>query len=120
MRTRHIFYDIIDILQDGKMHTIEEMSVKLQISRSTCIRHLNDLSTHYQIRTFVGGRHGGVKLIGQKKVNVNLNDEKLKTIIAHLKLLNDPEIQEFTNSLDSLINREKEDANWYRSYNTKK
>ena len=119
MQTRHIFYDILGILQDGKLHTINEICSKLQISRSTCVRHLNDLSMHYQIRTFVGGRHGGIKFIGQRKVDVTLNDDKLGQVVSHLKLLDDPDIQSFANSLENLLKRDEDDDKWYRSYNTK-
>lgn len=63
MRTRFIQNDIIAYLQDYRKHTMQDLCNELNISRSTCIRHLNDLSMYYNIQTFVGRYNGGVKLV---------------------------------------------------------
>ena len=103
MRSRYIQNDIIAILQDGKLHRMQEICNELAISRSTCIRHITDLSIHYNIQTFVGGRDsGGVQLIPEQKVSVkNLNTDDLQLIISKLSLLqnDNPRIRNFIHNL---------------------
>lgn len=101
MRTRFIQNDILNFLQDYQLHTMQEICNELDISRSTCIRHLNDLSMHYNIQTFVGGRNtGGVKLLGKKKIEVCLNDDELQLVINNLELL-----QGSNSNIDLFINK---------------
>lgn len=103
MRSRYIQSDIIAYLQDGKLHTMQELCDELAISRSTCYRHITDLSIHYNIQTFVGGRNsGGVRLIPEQKVSVkNLNADDLQLIISKLSLLqnDNPRIKTFIHNL---------------------
>ena len=103
MRSRYIQSDIIAYLQDGKLHTMQELCDELAISRSTCYRHIIDLSIHYNIQTFVGGRNSsGVRLIPEQKVSVkNLNVDDLQLIISKLSLLqnDNPRIKDFIHNL---------------------
>lgn len=104
MRTRLIQNDILAFLQDYKVHTMQEICNELEISRSTCLRHLNDLALHYNIQTFVGGRNGGVRLIGEQKVSVeHLNSDDLQLIISKLSLLqnDNPRIKSFIHKLSA-------------------
>ena len=101
MRTRYIQNDIIALLQDGKFHKMQDICNELGISRSTCMRHINDLCLHYNILTFVG-RTGGVQLIPEQKVSVkNLNADDLQLIISKLSLLqnDNPRIKAFIHNL---------------------
>ena len=103
IRSRYIQSDIIAYLQDGKLHTMQELCDELAISRSTCYRHIIDLSIHYNIQTFVGGRNSsGVRLIPEQKVSVkNLNVDDLQLIIRKLSLLqnDNPRIKDFIHNL---------------------
>lgn len=89
MRSRYIQNDIIAYLKDYKLHTMQEICTELDISRSTCIRHLNDLSLHHNIQTFSGRYNGGVRLVGKKNIDVDLNDDELQLVIDKLELLQD-------------------------------
>ena len=83
MRSRYIQNDLLAFLQDGKLHKIADICFELEISRSTCIRHINDLSKHYNIQTFVGKHNGGVQLINKKKLDVDyLKNDDLQLITA--------------------------------------
>ena len=103
MRSRYIQNDIIAILQDGKLHTMQDICSELAISRSTCRRHITDLSIHYNIQTYVGGRDsGGVQLILEEKVSVKgLNNDDLQLIISKLSVLqnDNPRIKKFIHNL---------------------
>lgn len=110
MRTRFIQNDILAFLQDYKMHNLQEICNELEISRSTCIRHLNDLSMHYNIQSFSGRYTGGIKLIGKKQIDVNLTDDELQLVINQLELLqNSDNIKAFKNRLARLIEKEQKD-----------
>lgn len=102
MRSRYIQNDLLDFLQDGKLHKIADICFELEISRSTCIRHINDLSKHYNIQTFVGKHNGGVQLISKKKLDVDyLQNDDLQLIIEQLELLQNSNVnvKRFVNSL---------------------
>ena len=94
MRSRYIQNSILHLLEDNKLHTMKEICEKLEISRSTCIRHINDLSLHFNITTFVGRNNGGVQLNGVINPNIVLTKEELRVLNMALDLLNDtkPEI----------------------------
>lgn len=47
MKSRYIQGGIISILQDHKVHTIEEMAKKLEVAKLTVFRHISDISTFY-------------------------------------------------------------------------
>lgn len=63
MRSKFIQSEIIHELSDFKLHKTSDIANKLELSRMTVYRHIIDLSFHYPILTFCGGRDsGGVKL----------------------------------------------------------
>lgn len=102
MRSRYIQNDLLSYLQDGKLHKLADICNELEISRSTCIRHINDLSLHYNIQTFVGRHNGGVQLVGKKKIDIDyLKNDELQLIIEQLELLQNSNgnIKKFVNSL---------------------
>ncbi len=110
MRTRFIQNDILAILQDYQMHTLHEICNEVEISRSTCIRHINDLSMHYNIQSFSGRYNGGVKLIGRKQIDVNLTNDELQLVIKQLESLQGSKnIEAFANKLARLIEKEQND-----------
>ena len=87
MRNRTIQTDLLNYLQDFKVHKTRDICIDLSISRSTCIRHINDLSIYYDIRTIVG-LNGGIQLINNKNIIVDfLTNDELQLIINHLGLL---------------------------------
>ena len=64
LKSRSITADILNILSDGKLHTMNEISVKVEVSRKTVGKHIQSLSYRYPIETFKGGdkNKGGVYL----------------------------------------------------------
>ena len=111
MKSTYISKDIIAFLQDNKKHTISELCNEVEISRSTALKHLNELSMHYNIQTFVGRYGGGIRLI-DKKVDVNyLSDDDLQLIIKQLGLLQDPNsnIKKFVRSLSSHLEEKEQE-----------
>lgn len=64
MRTRYIQNGILNILSDNKLHTLREISEKLEVSSKTIYNHIKDLSVDYPITSFKGGqRKGGYVLL---------------------------------------------------------
>ena len=89
LKKSSITADILDVLTDFKVHTIDEIAFKVEVSRSTVKRHINSLSYRYPIQTFRGGiNRGGVCLdkdyIHQGKV---LTNDELQVINKALTLL---------------------------------
>lgn len=89
LKKSSITADILNVLTDCKVHTIDEIAFKVEVSRSTVKRHINSLSYRYPIQTFRGGiNRGGVCLdkdyIHQGKV---LTNDKLQVINKALTLL---------------------------------
>ena len=63
LKKSSITADILNILSDNKIHTMNEIAEKLEISRITVVRHIQSLSYRYPIQTFCGGiNRGGVYL----------------------------------------------------------
>lgn len=112
MRSKYIQNDILAYLQDNKHHTLQDICNEVEISRSTAIRHINELSMHYNIQTFVGRYGGGIKLV-DKKIDVNyLSNDDLQLIIDKLEQLqgSNPNIKKFIRSLGNHL-EEKEQEN---------
>lgn len=89
LKKSSITADILNVLTDCKVHTIDEIAFKVEVSRSTVKRHINSLSYRYPIQTFRGGiNRGGVCLdkdyIHQGKV---LTNDELQVINKALTLL---------------------------------
>ena len=63
LRASSITADILNVLSDGKRHTMQEIAQTLEVSERTVRRHIQSLSYRYPIETFCGGiERGGVKL----------------------------------------------------------
>ena len=63
LKMSSITADILNILSDGKVHTMQEISDEIEVSRRTVIRHIQSLSYRFPIETFCGGiNRGGVFL----------------------------------------------------------
>lgn len=63
LRSSSITADILNVLMDGKLHTIDGIAEIVEVSRSTVKRHIQSLSYRYPIETFKGGeKRGGVYL----------------------------------------------------------
>lgn len=63
LRKSSITADILNILSDCKIHTINEIADEVEVSRSTVKRHIQSLSFRYPIQSFCGGvNRGGVYL----------------------------------------------------------
>lgn len=63
LKKSSITADILNVLSDGKVHTISEIARKVEIHYNTAHRHIQSLSYRYPIDTFCGGdKRGGVYL----------------------------------------------------------
>jgi len=63
LRSSSITADILNVLMDGKIHTMREIADELGVSWRTVQRHIQSLSYRYPIETFCGGeKRGGVYL----------------------------------------------------------
>lgn len=63
MRSRFVWYGVLEILSDYKVHTIQEMADKLEVSYITVQRHIADASLYKPIVTNRNGKDRGVKLL---------------------------------------------------------
>lgn len=63
LKASSITADILNILSDGKKHTMSEIALAVEVSERTVRRHIQSLSYRYPIETFCGGiERGGVYL----------------------------------------------------------
>lgn len=63
LRSSSITADILNVLMDGKIHTMGEIARIVEVSRQTVHKHIQSLSYRYPIETFFGGdKRGGVYL----------------------------------------------------------
>lgn len=80
--------DIINILSDCKLHKMQEIADKVEVSEKTVRSHIQSLSYRYPIQTFCGSKNGGVKLdenyLHQGKIRSN---DELQLIEKALILL---------------------------------
>lgn len=89
LKKSSITADILNVLSDCKIHTMQEIADEVEISEKTVRRHIQSLSYRYPIQTFRGGiNRGGVCLdkdyIHQGKV---LTNDELQVINKALTLL---------------------------------
>ena len=96
LRNSSITADILNVLSDGKLHRMQDIADKVEVSRQTVHKHIQSLSYRYPIETFVGGRDsGGVKLdntaIHQGKI---LTRDELQIISKALRLLQESECKD--------------------------
>ncbi len=100
MRRRDVQADILALLQNGRIWTIQRIADEIEIHYSTAFRHIHALSYRFNINIFRGGeKKGGVQLIIERKVSVeNLNNRELDLIIVQLL-----QIKEKTESIEKFI-----------------
>ena len=107
LKMSSITADILNILSDGKVHTMQEISDEIEVSRRTVIRHIQSLSYRFPIETFCGGiNRGGVYLdkdyIYQGKT---LSIDELQIINNALSLLQKQNANVDQKLLHSLLNK---------------
>ncbi len=97
--------DIINILSDCKLHKMQEIADKVEVSERTVRKHIQSLSYRYPIQTFCGNKNGGVKLdenyLFQGKIRSN---DELQIIEQALRLLQKSGADVDQKLLESLIN----------------
>ncbi len=88
IRSRSITADILNVISDGKIHTMQEIADEVECSRRTVIRHIQSLSYRFPIETFCGGdARGGVLLDRKYIVNGKIiSNEKLNIINQALEM----------------------------------
>ncbi len=70
LRGSSITADILNVLMDGKVHTMTEIAEVVEVTRKTVQKHIASLSYRYPIETFHGGeKRGGVYLDKQYIAN---------------------------------------------------
>lgn len=89
LKKSSITADILNVLSDCKVHSLQEIADEVEVSKMTVRRHIQSLSYRYPIQTFCGGiNRGGVCLdkdyIHQGKV---LTHDELQVINKALTLL---------------------------------
>ena len=63
LKKSSITADILSLLSDSKVHTLQEIADEVEVSKITVHRHIQSLSYRYPIETFCGGiNRGGVYL----------------------------------------------------------
>ena len=96
LKKSSITADILHVLNDGKVHTMQQIADEVEVSERTVRRHIQSLSYRYPIETFVGGdKRGGVFLdksaIHQGKI---LSRDELQIISMALRLLQESECKD--------------------------
>ena len=96
LKKSSITADILHVLNDGKVHTMQQIADEVEVSERTVRRHIQSLSYRYPIETFVGGdKRGGVFLdksaIHQGKI---LSRDELQIISKALRLLQESECKD--------------------------
>lgn len=98
LKKSSITADILNILSDCKVHTMQEIANEVEVSEKTIRRHIQSLSYRYPIQTFCGGvNRGGVYLD--------------KDYIHQGKILTTDELQVIAKALTMLQNSESKDVN---------
>ena len=108
LKKSSITADILNILSDCKIHSMQEIANEIEVSRQTVYNHIQSLSYRYPIQTFCGGiNRGGVYLdknyIYQGAI---LSNDELQLIVKGLSLLQKTNDQNLDNEmLSNLIDR---------------
>lgn len=115
MVSRNIQADILAMLSDGEVHTLQSIADKVEVSKITVFRHVKSLSYRHNIQTFKGGvDKGGVRMIIDKKVTVEkLDDNELHLIIDKLSSMQNAtvNIKKFINDLVLIKEIKEKDKN---------
>lgn len=106
VRNKNIQADILSLISDGKVRTLQTIADQVEVSKITVFRHIQSLSYRYNIETFCGGiERGGVRLITNDEVSVKkLNSNDLQLILSKLESLQDSNIriQDFIHRLTTI------------------
>ena len=122
LRKSSITADILNILSDCKIHTINEIADEVEVSRSTVKRHIQSLSFRYPIQSFCGGINRGGVYLDKNYVyqGQTLTNDELQIIGRALKLLQKSESEcDYQDLISSLIERYslpdiKENRKWLK------
>lgn len=103
LKASSITADILNVLSDGKKHTMQEIANTLEVSERTVRRHIQSLSYRYPIETFCGGIERGGVWLDKKYLNESriFTKEEIEIIIKGLQLLKEKEDNVV---IDKLIN----------------
>ena len=108
LKKSSITADILNILSDCKIHTINEIADEVEVSRSTVKRHIQSLSFRYPIQSFCGGINRGGVYLDKNYVyqGQTLTNDELQIIGRALKLLQKSESEcDYQDLISSLIER---------------
>ena len=107
LKKSSITADILNILSDNKVHTLQEIADEVEISKMTVRRHIQSLSYRYPIETFCGGiNRGGVYLDKDYAYQGStLTIDELQLINNALLLLQKQGVGVDKNLLDSLLEK---------------
>lgn len=108
LRSSSITADILNILSDCKVHTMNEMAQELDVHRNTVAKHIQSLSFRYPIQTFSGGINRGGVILDKNYLyqGKTLTIDELQIINQALTMLqNSKGIEVNTELLSNLINR---------------
>ena len=107
LKKSSITADILNILSDNKVHTLQEIADEVEISKMTVRRHIQSLSYRYPIETFCGGiNRGGVSLAKDYVYQGStLTNDELQLINNALLLLQKQGVGVDKNLLDSLLEK---------------
>ena len=105
-KTASSISDILSLLSDGRIHTMQEIADKIEVYRSIVKRHIQSLSYCHPIVTFKGGdRKGGVYL--EKHEESNNQHFTSSELQLAIKIFNSVQRCEFSKDeqldLDSLL-----------------
>lgn len=122
LKKSSITADILNILSDCKIHTINEIADEVEVSRSTVKRHIQSLSFRYPIQSFCGGINRGGVYLDKNYVyqGQTLTNDELQIIGRALKLLQKSESEcDYQDLISSLIERYslpdiKENRKWLK------
>lgn len=105
LKKSSITADILNVLSDCKVHTMQEIADKVEVCERTVRNHIQSLSYRYPINTFRGGiNRGGVQLeekyLHQGKIR---SRDELQIISQALRLLQKSSCDVDQELLESLI-----------------
>ena len=107
LKKSSITADILNILSDNKVHTLQEIADEVEISKMTVRRHIQSLSYRYPIETFCGGINRGGVYLDKDYVyqGSTLTNDELQLINNALLLLQKHGVGVDKNLLDSLLEK---------------
>ena len=107
LKKSSITADILNILSDNKVHTLQEIADEVEISKMTVRRHIQSLSYRYPIETFCGGINRGGVYLDKDYVyqGSTLTNDELQLINNALLLLQKQGVGVDKNLLDSLLEK---------------